>query len=169
MSIPALPAQGSTAWYQWAQGVQSYLGLLDTSTFADASYGNGQGGIVGPAITTAFGKLTLDTANSNVGGYFDTANSWYTVPVTGLYLSIAKVRLTDSVGTSGANLGLGVDGTVADGPHFVWQSIPSATRKTFDYQRLALFTAGTHLQLYAYYDGGNVTMAAASLNVVRLG
>lgn len=143
-------------------------GLLGAATFADASYGNGQGGIVGPNVGASFTQTTLDTAASNPGGYFDTATSVYNVPATGLYLLLGKLRLTDGSGTAGANLGMGVDPTIGDAPHFVWHTVGSALRKTFDYQRLATFTAGASLKMFTYYDGGTATVAAAQLTVLRV-
>lgn len=168
MAVPALPASGSTSWYPWAQGVQSYLGLLDASTFADATFGNGNGGVVGPTIGASFTQIGLDTAQANTGGYFNTTTSAYTVPATGLYFIVAKLRFTDSSGAAGSNLGIGVDPTIGDAPHFVWHTVGAATRRTFDYQRIANFTAGATLKLFTYYDGGSATYSGAQMTVVRL-
>lgn len=151
----------------------AWKGASVDSTFADVSQGTGSGTTVGQSIADAFTTIQMATVNADIGARYNATTNLYTVPVAGLYLCSAKIRFTDAAGTATANLGLGIGTATADGPHFQWQPVGSATagRRTYAYQRLARFNAGDQLRLYTYYDNGGVavTLAAAQMSIVKAG
>ena len=116
-------------------------------------------------VTVTYGPATPST---NVGGgTFDTGTGIYTVPATGRYLILARVRSEDNMTARSA--GIGVHGSNADGPYFVWRASGVAPRDVLTYQRVDSFTAGTQLRTFIYSEGNTYPLLAASLTIDRIG
>ena len=115
-------------------------------------------------VTVTYGPATPST---NVGGgTFDTGTGIYTVPATGRYLILARVRAEDNM--PARSVGVGVHGSNADGPYFVWRTT-GAPRDVLTYQRVDSFTAGTQLRTFIYSEGGTYPLIAAALTIDRIG
>lgn len=115
-------------------------------------------------VTVTYGPATPST---NVGGgTFDTGTGIYTVPATGRYLILARVRAEDNMPPR--SVGVGVHGSNADGPYFVWRTT-GAPRDVLTYQRVDSFTAGTQLRTFIYSEGGTYPLIAAALTIDRIG
>ena len=115
-------------------------------------------------VTVTYGPATPST---NVGGgTFDTGTGIYTVPATGRYLILARVRAEDSM--TARSVGVGVHGYLDDGPYFVWRTT-GAPRDVLTYQRVDSFTAGTQLRTFIYSEGGTYPLIAAALTIDRIG
>jgi hypothetical protein len=115
-------------------------------------------------VTVTYGPATPST---NVGGgTFDTGTGIYTVPATGRYLILARVRAEDNM--TARSVGVGVHGSNADGPYFVWRTT-GAPRDVLTYQRVDSFTAGTQLRTFIYSEGGTYPLIAAALTIDRIG
>ena len=116
-------------------------------------------------VTVTYGPATPST---NVGGgTFDTGTGIYTVPATGRYLILARVRSEDNMTARSA--GIGVHGSNADGPYFVWRASGVAPRDVLTYQRVDSFTAGTQLRTFIYSEGNTYPLLAAALTIDRIG
>ena len=113
---------------------------------------------VGTSFTTlAMGNVITDTAN----GWNASANT-YTIPNTGTYLIVSRVRLSDG-SAAGVSYGQGVNTTNVDGTFFLW-STTVGVRNVSVNTRLVKLTAGQTVNLYAYIDGqSNVWGAALSI------
>lgn len=115
-------------------------------------------------VTVTYGPATPST---NVGGgTFDTGTGIYTVPATGRYLILARVRAEDNM--PARSVGVGVHYYLDDGPYFVWRTT-GAPRDVLTYQRVDSFTAGTQLRTFIYSDGGTYPLIAAALTIDRIG
>ena len=116
-------------------------------------------------VTVTYGPATPST---NVGGgTFDTGTGIYTVPATGRYLILARVRAEGFMPLR--STGVGVHGSNGDGPFFVWRDTGGSARDVFSYQRIDTFTAGTQLRLFIYSDGYTYPLIAAALTIDRIG
>jgi len=116
-------------------------------------------------VTVTYGPAT---PSANVGGgTFDTGTGIYTVPATGRYLILARVRAEDNMTARSA--GIGVHGSNADGPYFVWRASGVAPRDVLTYQRVDSFTAGTQLRTFIYSEGNTYPLIAAALTIDRIG
>lgn len=74
--------------------------ILDTSVKVAALVRSSTANTVpNTGYATATSKITFATEVYDRGGYYDTANSWFTVPYSGLYRVTGKVCLTLAVGT----------------------------------------------------------------------
>ncbi len=137
------------------------------SEFSDVSRGSGSQTI----SPSSFTKITLPTVNSDTESNWDGTNNWYTVPTTGLYLILAKIRPSDGT-TAGTTVAIAVHTSEVDGAYLKWGKMgPLGTgvnRTTVDYQRLAYFTAGDQLRLFTYSDEG-YTVNQAGLQIVKIG
>lgn len=149
--------------------LEAAVATLSLTTFADAFVGTNEGTTIGQSISSSFTTITLSSEASDLGNNFNTSTSIYTVPSTGVYLCLGKVRFTDGSGTADAGLGIGIGASSEDGAHFLWTSVGTATRRAFPYQRMAQFTVGDQLRLYTYYDHGTpATLANASMTIRRV-
>jgi hypothetical protein len=147
-----------------------------TTILLDVSVGNGNssfGQVIGPSFTA----LNLPNVNTDTANGYDSAASTYTIPVTGDYLIVSKMRLLESVsGTNtGVNYGQGVNTVLQDGTYFAWFATAdtpksAANRNGAINTRIARFTAGDQLQMFAYVDfGTGMNVSNAGLNIVFLG
>ena len=66
---------------------------------------------------------------------------------------------------SGVSFGHGAGVANADGPHFLWQTTPTAQRSGSLNERLAHFAAGDRIRMYAYGDGANLLMNSAEMAI----
>lgn len=134
----------------------------------DVSYGPGTGQI----ITTAFTTVALSTVNTDTISGYNSSTFKYTIGVTGTYLIVSKLRFGDG-STSNVSYGQGVDTSNADSPSFGWfQTYPTALggqiRNGSINTRIARFTAGTVINMFAYVDNSGITVDEAALNVVLM-
>ncbi len=116
--------------------------------------------IGGSFKTIALSSVVTDTAS----GWNATANT-YTVPVTGTYLIISSVRLTDSLPT-GTSYGQGVNTSNTDNPSFLWATTLGLRNGTTN-MRVMQLSAGQTVDLFAYADN-QVGIASASLVIQQL-
>lgn len=97
-----------------------------------------------------FSIYPLDAApTTNIGGgTWNSGTFIYTVPSTGLYLSVATVRIQDNQAVR--DVAIGIDTTLGGGvPR--WCPMGSG-RSAQQYVRIARFTAGAQVRLYIYSD-----------------
>lgn len=181
-----LYAQFETAWLQYRSATNTWtilssgvsVSTLDaryttlanatfSSTFADASLGSGDGSTNMQSVAAgSFTTISLNTKVSDPGNNFNTSTFMYTVPSTGLYLVLARMRIVDA-STSGNNYGISVHTSNSDGPWFQWQTNASQSggnRWSANYQRLASFSAGNQLRLFTYGQSAfNINNAAMQI------
>lgn len=93
MTLPALPAQGSTAWYPWASGIHTIAASTGLNVKAYGATGNGSTddtAAINSAITANAGKTVVFPPGTYMVNA--TANSGVASPV-GIKLNQPKVRL----------------------------------------------------------------------------
>ena len=108
------------------------------------------------SIGNAFTTLQLGTDVIDTASAYDAATSIYTVPQTGVYHAIVRVRVADG-SPPNIPLGLGVDVANTDGAGFVWGQTPPAAasgsnRYTLTNTRALRLTAGAKLRVFAFAD-----------------
>lgn len=122
---------------------QSSLAYLDVSV----------GGTGTPSTQTLpsfqFVNMVLKDVNQDTATGWNPATHIYTIPVTGTYQIISKLRLADN--SPPTSFAQGVNTTLGDGTWMVWNQF-SGKRTTLINVRTALFTSGTQLQMGAYCD-----------------
>lgn len=151
--ITSVPEGGGGGGFDPVQFSIGYNATEAPTTLAASSF-----------VTVTYGPATPST---NVGGgTFDTGTGIYTVPATGRYLILARVRAEDSM--TARSVGVGVHGYLDDGPYFVWRTT-GAPRDVLTYQRVDSFTAGTQLRTFIYSEGGTYPLIAAALTIDRIG
>lgn len=153
-------------------------GGFAAATFIDVYMSAGGGVSIQSLFTGTFTTLNLDTETSDVNNRFDTGTHFYTVPTTGLYACSALVRTRDNQwnNVSGDNLGIGIRAQWEPnaGPSFKWDKVQTTAagggRFTTDHYRVAQFSAGDTLQLYAYQDSGSTRdLYSAAMQIYRVG
>ena len=118
-----------------------------------------------PANT--FTRLNIDSVTYDPSGGFDTTNRWYTIPVTGYYIVVARVRLPSGQ-TAGIDTGIGVNTAENDGtPQFSWQEYQSG-RTSIDIVRVDKFNAGDQIRAYVYFDSAMTIGAGAMYLAIQL-
>jgi len=118
-----------------------------------------------PANT--FTRLNIDSVTYDPLGGFDTTNHWYTIPVTGYYIVVARVRLPDGL-TAGIDTGIGVGTAESEGtPQFSWQEYQSG-RTSIDIARVDKFNAGDQIRAYVYFDSAMTIGAGAMYLAIQL-
>lgn len=116
---------------------------------------------------TNFNTVPLPSVTINQGGgFWDSGNNTYSIPISGTYLIKSTVRLQDGFGIR--NIFQAVHTVNADISDGIWQRNPGAQRWTMLYTRIAYFNKGDLLRLYIYSDGGPANLMAASLNIALL-
>lgn len=139
-------------------------------TWLDVENGDGVGTITTLPNTSWITINVAGTVWANPGGGFDPATDIYTVPLAGTYLCRALMRIADGFGVS-TNVGMGIGTSNVDGSWFQWNKYVTGGggRCALDYLRIAGFSAGAPLRLYAWQEsGGNMNITRASLQVWRL-
>ena len=149
ITVPVTVSGGSTTTAVAAAS----LPMLNVET-------NGSNGVqaVGASFTTlAMANVITDTANG-----WNASTNTYTVPNTGTYLIVSRVRLADG-SPAGLSYGQGVNTVNVDGTFFSWTTTAGARNGSVN-TRLVKLTAGQTVNLYAYVDGqGSVWGAALSI------
>lgn len=165
-------------------------GLVTAISLIAAAAGSGGGSGVSAFLDIGYVYSVNGGSLQTIGGSFstlqyqnvspttDTANGWskannsYTIPYTGVYLIMSKLRLADN--SIGVSFGQGVHTSNIDGPWFIWANFPnsggSASQNRFVLLniRIAHFNAGDVLHHYAYGDNDNETVDTLGLNIVLL-
>lgn len=117
-------------------------------------------------LSGSFKTLPMDKVFTDTGGNYNPTTFIYTVPSTGLYLSLGQVRCPD--GSTPFAYGMGVHSDNSDGSWFKWTQTTGG-RYVGDYQRLCRFNAGDPVRFYAYSDaGGGPRLFKAALSIVRM-
>ena len=118
-----------------------------------------------PGATTT--RLNIDSVTYDPLEGFDTTNHWYTIPVTGYYIVVARVRLPDGL-TAGIDTGIGVGTAESEGtPQFSWQEYQSG-RTSIDIARVDKFNAGDQIRAYVYFDSAMTIGAGAMYLAIQL-
>lgn len=150
----------------------SHYALSPLQTWLDCENGDSSG----TSTITALPNVSWTTINvagtvwSNPGGGFDAATDIYTIPVAGTYFCRALMRIIDGFGTT-TNVGMGIHTSNVDGSWFQWNKYFSGAggRCAFDYMRIAGFSAGAPLRLYAWQESGfTMNIVRASLQIWRI-
>jgi hypothetical protein len=117
--------------------------------------------------TISLGTFTTVTLTTVADPEGLVASSIYTVPETGRYMCVSRVRYADSLATSNS-MCQGVHTSNADGPHMAWDSPAVGTRKTIVNARVSSFTAADQLRLCTWTNPG-ADVIQASLVIYWLG
>lgn len=113
--------------------------------------------------TIALPKVVLDTAS----GWNASANT-YTIPATGVYLIISKMRLVDST-APGIQFGQGASTQNVDGPYFTWNTTAGLRNYSVTF-RMATFNKGDLVRMFSYADfgtGARVNSAEMTIEQVQ--
>ena len=144
--------------------------------FTDVYMVGGTGPPISPAQTLGAGfiMLNLNTKTTDLTNSFNTSSHIYTVPATGTYFCQALIRLFDGGWTNDCNCGVGIHSSSVDGTWFAWNKVlpnnVGGSRVSIPYTRLANFTSGDQLRLYAFQDSGaNRDLYSASMQIWRIG
>lgn len=163
-SIPALNANGQIDSTIVAGGVYP---VLDVSVGNPTTPGT-------QTIANAFTTIVLGTVNTDTASGWNTTTNVYTIPITGTYLIVSKLRFNDNT-TANISAGQGVNTSNVDGPWFGWFETNAAAyqgtaRNGNVNTRILYATSGTQLNMYAYFDagGGLGTVYEAALNIVLI-
>ena len=148
------------------------------ATFADVELPGATSAQTLPFATAQ--KINLNSEISDPGNNFNPSTNLYTCPATGLYFCHAVIRINDGQASAagGPNFGMGVH-TSADlaETSFLWHKLPNIAagsgRAAVEYTRVASFSAGNQLQLYAFWDSGSGSgscgLYSARMQVCRIG
>lgn len=147
----ALQSNGANKWTI----VQTSL-VLNRPTFVDV------GNATTMSVGATFTRIALALVNEDSGRNWDTTNSWYTCPRTGVYLITGSLRVDDGT-RAGTQYGIAVHTAEQDGPWFLWHAV-GALRSTYPYSRLSLQNAGDRLRMFSYSDEG-VKVSTARLQI----
>lgn len=136
--------------------------------YVRATIGTGNGGTTTFTGGQSFSVVPLDTVDYDTAGGFDTATHFYTIPITGVWLVNAFVRVTD--GTPSRSIGFGVDKVTADSPTFAWDitNDGQGARHTEIYANAAFFNQGDRVRLFIYCDSGASTPFANAAMTLSL-
>jgi hypothetical protein len=117
--------------------------------------------------STSFVVVPITSVGTNVGsGTWDAVNYTLTLPVTGLYLCVAKVRIADS--STARNVHLNIHTSNADDATGSWRQVGGVQRDTIQTTRLDTFTAGQALRAVLYSEGSTFPLTSSSLSIVLL-
>lgn len=148
--------QGATG----AQGIQGIQGI------------QGATGATGPTgYPATFANYDGLSTNLSVSAQTFTkipvnAGTAYSVPATGTYLLIGRMRLTDST-AAGINVLLGVDTGMVDNSRVLWTNTTTGQRNAFEVIRMANLTVNDQIILYTYAMAA-VTVTQAFLQIIRI-
>lgn len=124
----------------------------------------------------AFTKIIGNTVVSDPGSNYNSSTGIYTVPYTGLYQIVTKMRVSDDApfgvkATAQAlSFGQGVHTSEIDGAWFQWFMTPTGTssdvnRNGSSNTRIDFFNAGDLLRMYYYFDLGSPPGSLAILKI----
>jgi hypothetical protein len=119
----------------------------------------------GATINNSFAKITFSSVVTDTAAGFSSSTNLYTIPVSGTYMIVTKLRGSDSQ-TSGASYGQGANLTAVDGSWFSW-FVTAPDRNGSINTRVVHLTAGTTVQMYAYADSGLVC-SGGEMDIVLL-
>jgi hypothetical protein len=126
---------------------------MNKSTFMEVKFGSGAGAQQNFNWTTAFTKVNFHSLSNysltDNGGNYSAANDWYVCPVSGIYMVITKIRVTDSTAAN-ISYGQGAGTSAADSPTFLWQQTFTATRNGSHNVLVAHFNSGDQVRMFAY-------------------
>lgn len=114
----------------------------------------------------SFQAIAMDTVDENVGG-----GSWdgslYTVPATGRYLGVARIRIGAN---AAARSVYGAIGTAnADVSHGIWRHMGGVIRDVMLVVRVSTFTQGDKVRLVLFNDSSTFPLIGAGMDLVRIG
>lgn len=162
------------------------LGVTPSRTRDAAEYGTGPGPGGGSSFTSTFVQavrikdaatgtqslntsgfqlITLPTEVTDTGNNYDPATGLYTVPATGVYYCLAKVRLVDGT-SANQNIGVGTHTATSDHEEFEWRTT-AGNRQVYSCARVSAFTQGQQLRV-VFWTSTAMTVVAGSLSVYRM-
>ena len=179
MAAIVKPVAGESPWTTAGDALIDQANLIANSYIEVSS---DAGGATKQTVGNAsMDTVILDTEASDVNGLFNNSTYIYTVPSTGVYFCQALIRLVDgqvakATWPDGAGFGMGVHTSNIDGTWFqwnklMWMSGTGGGRVSFDYTRIATFTAADQLRLYCFHDNGvgtNITLTRMALTIFRI-
>jgi hypothetical protein len=153
-----------------SDGLPNTYALSPSHTFFDATIGDGTTNVQ-TISSGSFSSNVLDFDSANI----DTASGWnassntYTIPANGTYYCTLRMRILGSY-TSGGGIGFGVHNSLVDFAAFQWYAIPTIDRKSFWYERIAIFAASDSVWAYAYQDsdGGGIPICRGHFQIWRM-
>ena len=124
-------------------------------------------------LGSGFNTVLVAGVNQDTASAFNRQTGLYTVPTSGYYLCVAKLRFADNV-PGQINYGLGVGTTNLDNPSFTWfltnSSSSGYSRNGASNSSIGYFTAGQQIRMYAYVDAATtLPVNSAELSIVKLG
>ena len=143
--------------YQFQVASTGAINVLTTnkSTFMEVKYGQGQGSQANYGLTNSFTKVNFHSLLSYTltdnGGNYSAANDWYVCPVSGTYVVITKIRITDGT-TANYSYGQGAGTAAADNPTFLWQQTNTASRNGSQNVMITHYTSGSTVFMFTYSD-----------------
>ncbi|QEE37947.1 MULTISPECIES: hypothetical protein [unclassified Methylobacterium] len=145
MLVRASDAVNSFGWAIPPQGAP-------LSHFCDVSAQNTTPYGTGTENNGTWPRVPMNQKSTDNDNCWDSANNWYVVPETGLYLINASFRPPDNGSGRQYEFGFGVNFEQNDGPFFLWHFRPNALRYTMHYTRIVKLTAGQHIRMFIYQD-----------------
>lgn len=117
-------------------------------------------------VATSFQALKFDTVSIDNGKNFNMQGGYYTIPFSGNYMIITKLRLADNAGA--LSYGQAAGTILQDAPYFAWfqsNTTASYNRNSAVNVRLANFSSGSRVFMYGY---GFSSYLGAEMNIALL-
>ena len=115
------------------------------------------------SVSLASSTFTTYPLNSVIendgGGSWDATNFLYTVPITGIYLITAGIRMQDN--SSSRSTAVGVGTANADAEFVSWADLGGEQRSGRQFLRIASFNQDDALRLFIFSDGSTFETHAA--------
>lgn len=121
----------------------------------------------------AWTVLSLPTVNTDTMSGWNSSTNSYTVPVSGIYMIVTKMRPADA-STAYVSYGQGAGTSAADSPSFQWfMTVPTSgveisSRNGSLNTRIMKLSKGDVITMF-YYTDVAISIAAASMNITLLG
>ena len=126
-----------------------------------------QSGSTIATVAQSFTTIIMNAGSGNPASAYSTSTGILTIPESGLWLFMAKLRLADG-GSAGISYGVGIDTSNADSAAFQW-GLTTGKRNGLVNFRLRYSTAGEQIRVFAYVDNSTaVAITAAELDAIRL-
>ena len=151
---------------EW-QNLTSLSVILDKTTFLEVKFGNGNGSeqnfTLSAFSTVNFSGLS-GYALDDIGGNYDPITNFYTVPKTGTYLIMTRLRVTDAQGLQ-ENYGHGADIANQDSATFSWFETNTNRNGSLN-QRISSFNKGDKIRMFVYSDTGVLPSSDGSMSII---
>lgn len=166
IGTPTSAASGGTTTVTIPVTVSTPPAVATTTTSSlailDVTVGNGDGTSTVQTLGPRFATIALPTVVKDSAKGWNTTTSSYTVPATGTYLIISRIRLVDGT-TAGISYGQGTATQNVDGPYFSWSTVVGPRNSALNF-RMVQLQKGDAVNLFSYVDSS----AGARLNTAEL-